>query len=434
MPKISPLAPTSFPTIPPIDGVRFASGVANIRYKDRVDLFYAELVEGTTVAGVFARSSMPSAAVDWCRHAMVDGDGHARALVVNSGNANAFTGRQGAEAARGTAEAAARIAGTRSGEVFVSSTGVIGEPLPYERIVAKLPDLKTALGTAKGDEWEAAARAISTTDTFPKGAVRTASIGGVPVTIAGICKGSGMIAPNMGTMLGYVFTDAQISSGLLQHLLTRAADKSFNAITVDSDASTNDTVLAFATGRAKHPWVAAAGDAHFRDFRRKFDEVMLELAHQIVKDGEGATKFVTVTVTGAAGAASAKRHSVLYLFYDRGSVKTPDTEIFSSDSKDCAASPNSVQCCTVLEGSVMSTMFRKGAEEARNQLPDLLEAAEHGRSTIITRHGRPVAALVPVEGYAVRQQPLIPLAGSGRGLWGKNSTEVLRKLRDEWSR
>jgi glutamate N-acetyltransferase/amino-acid N-acetyltransferase len=307
MPKISPLAPAAFPVIPPIDGVRFASGVANIRYKDRVDLFYAELVEGTTVAGVFARSSMPSAAVDWCRHAMVDGDGRARALVVNSGNANAFTGRQGAEAARGTAEAAARIAGTRSGEVFVSSTGVIGEPLPYERIVAKLPDLKAALGTARGDEWEAAARAISTTDTFPKGAVRTASIGGVPVTIAGICKGSGMIAPNMGTMLGYVFTDAQISSGVLQHLLTRAADKSFNAITVDSDASTNDTVLAFATGRAKHPWVAAAGDAHFRDFRRKFDEVMLELAHQIVKDGEGATKFVTVTVTGAAGAASAKR-------------------------------------------------------------------------------------------------------------------------------
>ena len=304
MTKISPLAPASFPSIPPVAGVRFASGAAGIRYANRVDLFYAEFAEGTTVAGVFTRSSMPSVPVDVCRTALAAGAGHARALVVNSGNANAFTGKAGIAAARDTVRAAAQLANTDINHVYVSSTGVIGEPPPAERITAALPKLKATLGNS---DWEGAARAISTTDTFPKGSVRIAKIDGVPVTIAGICKGSGMIAPNMGTMLGYIFTDAKIPPAVLQHLLSRSTDRSLNAITVDSDASTSDTVLAFATGQAQHKWVAAVGDAHFRDFRKKFDEVMLDLAHQIIKDGEGATKFVSVTVTGAASSGAAKK-------------------------------------------------------------------------------------------------------------------------------
>ena len=304
MAKISPLAPASFPTIPPVAGVRFAAGAAGIRYPGRVDLFYAEFAEGTSVAGVFTRSSMPSVPVDFCRTAMAAGSGHARALVVNSGNANAFTGKAGILAARATVQSAAKLAGTDINHVYVSSTGVIGEPPPAERITATLPGLKAALGNS---DWEGAARAISTTDTFPKGSVRIAKIGDVAVTIAGICKGSGMIAPNMGTMLGYIFTDAKISAPVLQNLLSRSTEKSFNSITVDSDASTSDTVLAFATGQAEHQWVAAAGDAHFRDFRKKFDEVLLDLAHQIIKDGEGASKFVSVTVTGAAGSGAAKK-------------------------------------------------------------------------------------------------------------------------------
>lgn len=304
MTKISPLAPASFPSIPPVAGVRFASGAAGIRYANRVDLFYAEFAEGTTVAGVFTRSSMPSVPVDVCRTALAAGSGHARALVVNSGNANAFTGKAGIAAARDTVRAAAQLANTDINHVYVSSTGVIGEPPPAERITAALPKLKATLGNS---DWEGAARAISTTDTFPKGSVRIAKIDGVPVTIAGICKGSGMIAPNMGTMLGYIFTDAKIPPAVLQHLLSASTDKSFNSITVDSDASTSDTVLAFATGQAQHKWVAAAGDAHFRDFRRKFDEVMLDLAHQIIRDGEGASKFISVSVTGAASSGAAKK-------------------------------------------------------------------------------------------------------------------------------
>ena len=304
MPKISPLAPASFPSIPPVAGVRFASGAAGIRYANRTDLFYAELAEGTTVAGVFTKSTMPSVPVDFCRAALKNGEGHARALVVNSGNSNAFTGKVGAAACKLSVEATAKLAGTDVNHVYVSSTGVIGEALPGDKIVAALPGLKANLGNS---DWEGAARAISTTDTFPKGASRTAKIGGVPVTIAGICKGSGMIAPNMGTMLGYIFTDAAIPPAVLQHLLSKSTERSFNSITVDSDASTSDTVLAFATGQTKHDPVFAVGDGIFRDFRKKFDEVMLDLAHQIIKDGEGATKFVSVSVTGAASATAAKK-------------------------------------------------------------------------------------------------------------------------------
>jgi len=303
MAKLSPLAPTSFPTIPPIAGVKVAAGAAGIRYKERVDLLYAEFAEGTTVAGVYTKSSMPSVPVDFCRAAQKAGEGHARALVVNSGNANAFTGQAGIAACRATVECAARLAGTNVDHVYVSSTGVIGEPPPADKITAMLPRLKEQLG----DDWASAAQAICTTDTFPKLAVRTTQIGGVPVTIAGIAKGSGMIAPNMATMLGYIFTDAAVPPLVLQHMLSRATERSFNAITVDSDQSTSDTVLAFATGQAKHPWIAAAGDSHVRDFRRKFEEVCLELAHLIVRDGEGASKFVTITVTGAAGGPAAKR-------------------------------------------------------------------------------------------------------------------------------
>ena len=227
-----------------------------------------------------------------------------RAIVVNSGNANAFTGRVGDAAVRDTVRAAAAGFKCPQNQIFVSSTGVIGEPLPVDRLVKALPRLQKALDDGA---WRAAADAILTTDTFAKGATRTATIDGVPVTLNGFAKGSGMIAPDMATMLAYIFTDAAIDDGALQTALAAATTKSFNAITVDSDTSTSDTVLLCATGRANHKRVTSAADARLRDFRKKLEEVMIDLAQQIVRDGEGASKFITVTVTGAASARAAKR-------------------------------------------------------------------------------------------------------------------------------
>jgi len=302
MAKISPLAPRRFPVLPAIDGVRLSGVACGLRYKGRSDLMVAELDKNTRIAGVFTQSLTAAAPVDWCRKALKGA--RVRAIVVNSGNANAFTGRVGDLAVHNTVRAAAEAFNCPQNQIFVSSTGVIGEPLPVDRLIKALPRLKKGLD---GGAWRAAADAIMTTDTFAKGATQTAIIDGVKVTINGIAKGSGMIAPDMATMLAYIFTDAAIDDSALQTALAAAANKSFNAITVDSDTSTSDTVLLCATGRAKHKRVTDASDSRLRDFRKKLEEVMIDLAQQIVRDGEGASKFITVTVTGAASAPAAKR-------------------------------------------------------------------------------------------------------------------------------
>jgi glutamate N-acetyltransferase/amino-acid N-acetyltransferase len=298
---ISPLA-VPLPSMPPIAGVRLGAAAAGIRYQNRNDLVMAELAAGTTVAGVFTSNKCPGAPIDWCRKALLGGK--ARALVVNAGNANVFTGRAGAEAARASAEAAAKLVGCPARQVFLGSTGVIGEVLPHARLVAALPGLHRSL---RGEGWEAGARGIMTTDTFPKGVTRTATIGGVAVRISGICKGSGMIAPDMATMLCFIFTDAKIPAPALQRVLSRGVGRSFNCTTVDSDTSTSDTVLLFATGQAKHAAVPEAGGRVLSDFAAKLDEVLLDLALQVVRDGEGAQKLIRIDVTGAVSARSAKR-------------------------------------------------------------------------------------------------------------------------------
>ena len=302
MTPVSPLAPEGFPEMPPVAGVRLATGAAGVKDRGRDDVVLAELASGTTVAGTFTRSRTASAPVEWCRKALAGGV--ARALVVNAGNANAFTGRAGVRAVERTVAATADVFPCRPSAVFLASTGVIGEPLTVDGIVAALPALHRSLGD---HPWKAAARAIMTTDTFAKGASRAATIGKAPVTINGIAKGSGMIAPDMATMLAFVFTDAAIPAAVLQSLVSRAVDRSFNRITVDGDTSTSDTVLVFASGRAAHPAVGSATDRRWRDFRGKLTEVMVDLAHQIVRDGEGASKFVTVTVSGAASRRAARR-------------------------------------------------------------------------------------------------------------------------------
>ncbi|SDB68658.1 bifunctional glutamate N-acetyltransferase/amino-acid acetyltransferase ArgJ [Belnapia rosea] len=298
---VSPLA-QPMPEVPPIAGVTLGVIEAGIRYKGRADLTMLEFTPGTTVAGVFTRNKCPGAPVDWCRAALKGGK--ARALVVNAGNANVFTGKAGREATAATAEAAAKLVGCKPREVFLASTGVIGETLPHERLTAALPALHAALAP---DRWADAARGIMTTDTFPKAAVRTATIGDATVTIAGIAKGSGMIAPDMATMLSFLATDAKIPAAALQDLLSKGSARSFNCITVDSDTSTSDSVILFATGQVKHPRVPSEGGAILRDFARALDELLLDLALQVVRDGEGAQKLIRIDVTGAASAKSAHR-------------------------------------------------------------------------------------------------------------------------------
>ncbi|HSZ11228.1 MAG TPA: bifunctional glutamate N-acetyltransferase/amino-acid acetyltransferase ArgJ [Rhizomicrobium sp.] len=300
---VSPLAPKSFANLPPLAGVRLATAEAGVRYKDRTDVLMAVLAPGTQVAGVFTKSRTSSAPVEWCRPIVKTGV--ARAVVVNSGNANAFTGKAGQEGTRLIAESAAAAIGCHTNEVLLASTGVIGEPLPAEKIVKVLARLAES-GAAGG--WRAAAEAIMTTDTYPKLATAAAQIDGHKVTINGIAKGSGMIAPDMATMLSFVFTDANLPAPVLQELLSAGVKDSFNAITVDSDTSTSDTLLLFATGKgAHHPTITKANDKRLTDFKRKVDEVLLNLALQVVRDGEGAEKLIRIDVTGAESDESAKK-------------------------------------------------------------------------------------------------------------------------------
>jgi glutamate N-acetyltransferase/amino-acid N-acetyltransferase len=300
--SVSPLAPARFPDLPPIAGIRLAAVPCGVRYVGRDDLMLVELAAGSAVAGVFTRSLTAGAPVLWCRECLPGGE--ARAIVANSGNANVFTGRAGREAVETTAAAAARLLGCDPRQVFVASTGVIGERLPVQKIVETLPRAQAALSA---DAWQGAARAIMTTDTFPKGATASAAIDRVPVRINGFAKGSGMIAPDMATMLAYVLTDANLPASVLQPLLIAGADRSFNSITVDGDTSTSDTLLLCATRQAAHRPVARPDDPRLADFRQALDRVLIDLAQQVVRDGEGAQKFVTITVTGAETARSARR-------------------------------------------------------------------------------------------------------------------------------
>ncbi len=298
--KKSPLAPERFPDLPAIGGVQLAGRACGLKRSGARDLMLALLAPGTTVAGVFTRSLCSSAPVDWCRTALPGG--RARAVVCNSGNANAFTGKAGDTAVAHTVRAAADLFGCPEREVFLASTGVIGVPIGPDHIGRCLPELSREL---QDDAWQDAAAAIMTTDTFPKGAAAEATVGGTAVRIAGIAKGSGMIAPDMATMLAFVFTDAAIPAPLLQKLLTRSANRSFNAVTVDGDTSTSDTVLLCATGAAGN--APPADLKGLRAFERALDAVTIDLAQQIVRDGEGARKFVTVRVSGAASARAARR-------------------------------------------------------------------------------------------------------------------------------
>src|SRR6516165_999344 len=302
-PAVSPLAPPNFPQMPEIAGVRMATAAAGIRYKGRTDVFLALFDKGTTVAGVFTRSKCPSAPVDWCRDKLKGGT--ARVLVVNSGNANAFTGRTGREATRYTAASASKAARCKPGEVFLASTGVIGEPLDARAFDRVMDDLMAA---AKPGNFEAAARAIMTTDTFPKGATASARLGDATVTICGIAKGAGMIAPDMATLLSFVFTDAPIAAPALQALLAKGVLDSFNAVTIDGDTSTSDTLLAFATGAAAEhgaPKISRASDPRLKAFVKAFNQVLAALSEQVARDGEGARKLVEIIVEGAVSKPSA---------------------------------------------------------------------------------------------------------------------------------
>ncbi len=302
MAAVSPLAPARFPELPAIPGVRLAAYAAGVRYAGRDDLMLVELAPGSTIAGVLTQSTMPGQPVIWCRECLPGGT--ARAIVVNSGNANVFTGRAGRQVVESTAATAARLLGCEPREVFIASTGVIGEPPPADRISAALPKI---VGLLDPGAWERAARAIMTTDTFPKGATATATIDGTSVRISGFCKGSGMIAPDMATMLAYLFTDAALPANVLQPLLAEANEPSFNCVTIDGDTSTSDTVLLCATQQARHASITSPGDPRLGDFRRALAGLTNDLATQLARDGEGAEKFVTIEVTGAESDRAARR-------------------------------------------------------------------------------------------------------------------------------
>ncbi|MFC3724490.1 bifunctional glutamate N-acetyltransferase/amino-acid acetyltransferase ArgJ [Neoaquamicrobium sediminum] len=302
---VSPLAPRKQPRMPAVSGVRIATAQAGIKYKGRTDLLAMVFDEGTTAAGVFTRSKCPSAPVEFCRANLPGGS--ARILVVNSGNANAFTGKRGRETTAATAAAAGKATGCSESEVFLASTGVIGEPLDPARFAHLLGDL---VDRAEPAMWAEAGKAIMTTDTYPKYATAKVLLGDVEVTINGIAKGAGMIAPDMATMLSFVATDAPIDAPVLQDMLSKGVGKTFNAVTVDSDTSTSDTLMLFATGAAEKsgaPRISDPKDARLSQFRRALNRMLKNLALQVVRDGEGARKQVEVTVTGAKSARSAKR-------------------------------------------------------------------------------------------------------------------------------
>ena len=303
--SISPLAPTDVPEMPAIAGVKLATAAAGIRYQGRTDVLLAVLDKGTAVAGVFTQSKCASAPVDWCRAKLSRGT--ARALVVNSGNANAFTGKSGRQATAMTAAVAAKAVGCSPNEVFLASTGVIGEPLDATKFDGVLSSLAES---AEPGEWISAAKAIMTTDTFPKVATKSVKLGKTKVTINGMAKGSGMIAPDMATMLSFVFTDAPLSAGALQSLLKSGVEDTFNAITVDGDTSTSDTLLAFATGSAAKngaPKISRASDPRLKAFSKAFREVLADLSEQVARDGEGARKLVEILIEGAVSKKSARK-------------------------------------------------------------------------------------------------------------------------------
>jgi glutamate N-acetyltransferase/amino-acid N-acetyltransferase len=302
---VSPLAPKRYPSMPEVPGVRIAATEAGIKYKGRKDLMVMVFDEGTEVAGVFTRSKCPSAPVEFCRQNLPGGK--ARILVVNSGNANAFTGKRGRESTALEAKAAAAAVGGSESEVFLASTGVIGEPLDTGKFSHLLEGL---VQKAEAGAWKDAALAIMTTDTYPKYLTAKADLGGVEVTINGIAKGAGMIAPDMATMLSFVATDAPVAAPVLQELLSKGTNKTFNAVTVDSDTSTSDTLMLFATGKAADrgaPRITDAKDPRLSGFRRALNRMLKQLALQVVRDGEGARKMIEITVKGAKSSRSAKR-------------------------------------------------------------------------------------------------------------------------------
>lgn len=300
---VSPLAPAEFPELPAIAGVRLATAAGGIKYEGRTDVLLCVMEPGTQVAGVLTKSRTCSAPVDWCRASL--GQGSARALIVNSGNANAFTGRLGTSSVKQTVSKVAKLVGCRPDEVFIASTGVIGEPLEPGLITNVLEDARANLSD---ENWPEAAQAIMTTDTFPKAATAKVKLDGKTITLNGIVKGSGMIAPDMATMLGFVFTDAALPASVLQELMSAGCDRSFNSITVDSDTSTSDTVLLFGTGQSgAGADIADAHDPRLKAFRKALDQLLLELAHLVVKDGEGAEKFISIEVRGAEDNGAARR-------------------------------------------------------------------------------------------------------------------------------
>jgi glutamate N-acetyltransferase/amino-acid N-acetyltransferase len=305
---ISPLAPQHVPDMPAIEGVRLATAEAGIRYAGRTDVLLALFTAGTTVAGVFTRSKCPSAPVEWCREHLKSGKSSgnlARALVVNSGNANAFTGKSGRAATKLTADIAAKAAGCKRSEIFLASTGVIGEPLDAAKFA---PVMDGLAARARPGDFLAAAKAIMTTDTFPKVATARARIGKATATINGIAKGAGMIAPDMATMLAFVFTDASLAAPALQAMLKESVTDTFNAVTVDGDTSTSDTLMMFATGKAAGaPRIARAGDPRLKGFKKALQQVLGNLSEQVARDGEGARKLVEIMVEGAVSKASARR-------------------------------------------------------------------------------------------------------------------------------
>jgi len=300
----SPLAPKSFADLPQIEGVRLATAATGIKYRGRDDLLLCVLDKGSTVAGVLTTSKTCSAPVDLCRDNLKTGQ--VRAIVVNASNANAFTGSAGLRTVKATVDEACKVVGCETSEIYLASTGVIGEALDPLPITSRLSGLNE---TASGDAWMPAARAIMTTDTFPKVSTATARLGGKTVTINGIAKGSGMIAPDMATMLAFVFTDAGMPRGLMQKMLSDAADRSFNSITVDGDTSTSDTLLLCATGASgiAPKGIRGIDDVALKSFRTALDKVLQDLAHQTVRDGEGASKFISMTVTGAENDGAARR-------------------------------------------------------------------------------------------------------------------------------
>ncbi|MEM7742487.1 MAG: bifunctional glutamate N-acetyltransferase/amino-acid acetyltransferase ArgJ [Pseudomonadota bacterium] len=308
VPGRSPFAPERFPELPLIDGVRFAAVSAGVRYKTgRLDVMLAEIAAGSTMAGTFTKSGTRSAPVLWCQDRIAALSGPSEtpvAVVVNAGNANAFTGDSGRTSVETVMQAAGKTLGIPAEMCFMASTGVIGEPLPAERITDKLAELRNALDPAGLSR---AADAIMTTDTFPKGSSAEAALDGTTIRVAGIAKGSGMIAPDMATMLVFVFTDAPVAQALLQQTVAALTDQTFNAITVDSDTSTSDTLLVAATGRAGGPPIETISDSRYPGFRDALRHVMHDLAIQVVKDGEGATKFATIRVTGAEDDKAARR-------------------------------------------------------------------------------------------------------------------------------